>query len=86
MLNEAGCLAETDRGVPSYSDVGQSLFGQSVPQYSTVTALVLRYSMSASSPEDETKNKPVSVKQYSLVKAFTVTEERHSAEEQMGVR
>lgn len=53
-LNEAGCPSEADRRVSLCSHAGQNSSGQ--PQYSTVTALVLRYSMRASSPVDETEN------------------------------
>lgn len=50
-----------------------------MPQYSTVTALVLRYSMRASSPVDE--NKTVSVKQHSVVEVFWVTEGKKGCQE-----
>lgn len=59
-MGEAEGLTETDRRVPSCLDESHSSDKQAVPQYSTVTALVLRYSMRASSPVSQTKQNSVS--------------------------
>lgn len=60
MLNEAECLME--------ADVGPGLIGESLPQYSTVTAL--RYSIRASSPVNGMKKTSMLTTEFSVTQMF----------------